>query len=163
LTLKLRSELKKVTIYFYATGDDYGCFSNFSDHPFSLDGKGWPTSEHYFQAQKFAGTPDEDAVRNANSPMIAARLGRSRKRPLRRDWESVKVDVMRRAVLAKFEAHADIREVLLGTGDEAIVEETTNDYYWGCGANGNGKNMLGKILMEVRAVLRERAQSQGST
>ena len=64
---------------------------------------------------------------------------------------------MRRAVLRKFETHADIRAVLLGTGDEELVEATSNDYYWGCGTNGTGQNRLGQILMEVRAILRERA------
>ena len=81
---------------------EYGCFSNFSPHPIRLKGKTWPTSEHYFQAQKFAGTPDEEEVRQAKSPMIAARMGRSRKRPFRKDWESVKDSIMHEAVLAKF-------------------------------------------------------------
>ena len=64
-------------IHFYSTKDDYGCFSNFSPHSVELKGKVWPTSEHYFQAQKFAGHPDEEEVRQAASPMIAARMGRS--------------------------------------------------------------------------------------
>ncbi|HKC73877.1 MAG TPA: NADAR family protein, partial [Chloroflexota bacterium] len=43
-----------MTIYFYSTREKpYGCFSNFSPHGFELDGVWWPTSEHYFQAQKF--------------------------------------------------------------------------------------------------------------
>ena len=145
---------------FYALGDEYGCFSNFSPHPFKLRGKRWPTSEHYFQAHKFAGTQYEEAIRKAKSPMIAARMGRSRKRPLRRDWESIKVRVMREAVLAKFQAHDDIREILLATGSEKIVEDTTRDYYWGCGAKGNGKNKLGLVLMEVRDQLREEMAEQ---
>ena len=41
---------------FYKVNEVYGCFSNFSKHGFELDRKYWPTSEHYFQAQKFAGT-----------------------------------------------------------------------------------------------------------
>ncbi len=151
-----------MTILFYSVGDDYGCFSNFSAHAFELDGKHWPTSEHYFQAQKFAGTPHEEAIRRANSPMLAARMGRSRKRPLRRDWESAKDNVMRRAVLKKFETHEDIQEILLATGDEKIVEDTTRDYYWGCGSKGNGKNKLGLILMEVRQILRQREDDECS-
>jgi N-glycosidase YbiA len=43
---------------------------------------------------------------------------------------------------------------VLGTGDEQIVENAPGDYYWGCGVDGSGKNMLGTILMEVRASLR---------
>lgn len=45
---------KEAVIEFYRTGDEYGCFSNFSAHPIAVGGKVWPTSEHYFQAQKFA-------------------------------------------------------------------------------------------------------------
>jgi hypothetical protein len=40
---------------------------------------------------------NQEEIRNLKSPMVAARMGRSRKRPLRKDWESVKVQVMRRA------------------------------------------------------------------
>ncbi len=86
--------------------------------------------------------------------MIAARLGRSRKVPIRPDWEQVKDEVMLRAVLAKFQAHAELQELLLSTGEEEIVEKTTRDYYWGCGTNSTGKNMLGIILMRVRDELR---------
>ena len=76
-----------MTIYFYRVNEPYGCFSNFSPHGFRLDGKWWPTSEHYFQAQKFAGTPYEEKVRLAKSPMEAANTGRDRRLPLRDDWE----------------------------------------------------------------------------
>ena len=82
-------------IRFYRVEEAYGCFSNFAPYPIKLKGKEWPTSEHYFQAQKFAGTEHEEAIRLAKSPMIAARMGRSRKRPLRPDWEEVKDDIMR--------------------------------------------------------------------
>ncbi len=141
-------------IHFYGTSGEYGGFSNFSPHPIALKGKSWPTSEHYFQSQKFAGTPDEEEVRLAKSPMIAARMGRSRKRPLRKDWESVKDSIMHEAVLTKFTQHADLREILLATGDATIVEHTKNDAYWGDGGDGHGKNRLGEILMQVRDELR---------
>lgn len=86
--------------------------------------------------------------------MIAARLGRSRKVPIRSDWEERKDEFMYRAVLAKFQAHSDLKQLLSSTGQEEIIEKTTRDYYWGCGANGTGKNMLGRILMQVREELR---------
>lgn len=149
-----------MTIYFYGIHDQYGCFSNFSPHGFELDGAYWPTSEHYFQAQKFAGTPHADAIRQVKTPKDAAKMGRDRKRPLRRDWEKVKDDIMRKAVLKKFETHADICETLLATGDQDIVENSPVDYYWGCGADGSGQNMLGKILVEVREILREQTEEE---
>ena len=141
-------------IKFYHVDHEYGCFSNFAPYPISLEGKVWPTSEHYFQAQKFLDEVHREAIRNVKSPMIAARMGRSRKRPLRPDWETVKDEVMRTAVLAKFSQHPEIREILLSTGDAQLVEHTTNDRYWGDGGDGSGKNMLGQILMSVREELR---------
>ena len=146
-----------MTIYFYTTRDEkYGCFSNFSRHGFELDGFWWPTSEHYFQAQKFVESdrPWFDKIREVKTPKEAAKMGRSRKHPLRSDWEQVKDEIMHRAVLCKFQTHADIRELLLGTGDELIVENSPIDYYWGCGADGSGKNKLGEVLIAVREILR---------
>ncbi|MER7765726.1 NADAR family protein [Kitasatospora sp. NPDC096140] len=147
-----------MTIYFYGADEaPYGCFSNFSAHAFELDGHTWPTSEHYFQAQKFTGTRHADLIRRARTPLRAAELGRDPAKPLRRDWERVKDDVMRRAVTAKFRTHADIRAILLATADEEIVEDTTTDHYWGRGRTGTGKNMLGRILMRTRTRLRAEA------
>lgn len=82
-------------------------------------------------------------------------MGRDRSLPLRPDWNQVKDDVMRKAVLQKFRTHADIREILLATGDEVLVENSPIDYYWGCGKDGSSKNRLGQILMEVRETLRD--------
>lgn len=143
------------TINFYSTADEYGEFSNFASFPITLKGKRWPTSEHYFQAQKFADKQHEEAIRKARSPMVAARMGRDRKKKLRRDWESVKVNIMREAVFAKFTQHDELKTLLLATGDAKIVEHTERDDYWGDGGDGSGKNMLGRILMQVREELRK--------
>ena len=97
-------------IRFYRVGDAYGCFSNFSPHPIRVDGREWPTSEHYFQAQKFAGHPDEEELRRTRDVGRVAKLGRQRSRPLRA--------------------------------------------YWADNGDGTGKNMLGILLMELRAELR---------
>lgn len=141
-------------IWFYGTRDVYGAFSNFARYPITLRGKVWPTTEHYFQAQKFAGTAYEGAILHAASPTIAARLGRSRKHPLRADWEAVKDAIMLDALRAKFSQHAELRELLLSTGEVQLVEHTTNDRYWADGGDGSGKNMLGVLLMRLRDELR---------
>jgi ribA/ribD-fused uncharacterized protein len=141
-------------IPFYRVREPYGEFSNFSPHPIKIKGRTWPTSEHYFQAQKFADNEYEEEIRRAKSPMIAARLGRSRKQPLREDWESAKETIMREALRAKFIQHPALRSLLLSTGDKSIVEHTQNDDYWGDGGDGNGQNRLGILLMELRDQLR---------
>lgn len=142
-------------IKFYRTKDAYGEFSNFAAFPIKLKDKVWPTSEHYFQAQKFPNTPYAEQIRKDASPMIAASLGRSRKVKLRPDWEKVKDSVMYDAVWAKFTQHEELRALLLSTGEAKLIEHTTNDSYWGDGGDGSGKNMLGQILMKVREKLRE--------
>lgn len=145
-----------MTIYFYIEREKpYGCFSNFSAHGFMLDDLYWTTSEHYFQAQKFVGTLYLEEVRKAKTPKEAANIGRNRALPLRSDWEQIKDDVMQKAVLQKFKTHANIRDILLATGDETLVENSPVDYYWGCGKDGSGKNQLGQILMKVREILRD--------
>ena len=95
----------------------------------------------------------EETVRQAKSPMIAARLGRSRAHPLRTDWETVKDEIMREALRAKFTQHPRLFSLLLATGDANLVEHTNNDSYWGDGGDGTGRNRLGELLMELRGQL----------
>ncbi|BAY08558.1 NADAR family protein [Calothrix sp. NIES-2098] len=147
-----------MTIYFYKVWQPYGCFSNFSLHGIQIQGTYWPTVEHYYQAQKFVGTIDAaiiPAIHNAQTPEDAAALGRCSTRQIRADWELVKTQVMREAVLKKFLTHADIQDILLSTGNEILVENSPKDYFWGCGANKTGQNHLGKVLMSVREEIRK--------
>jgi ribA/ribD-fused uncharacterized protein len=141
-------------ISFYVPSDQYGFLCNFSPYGFVLDECYWPTVEHFFQAQKFAGSEYAERIRISRTPKEAKNLGQTRKRALRADWESVKVELMRKAVTAKFSTHAELRKALIETGDEELVENAPSDYFWGCGAMGGGENMLGKILMETRLALR---------
>ncbi|MBI1242901.1 NADAR family protein [Umezakia ovalisporum] len=147
-----------MTIYFYKVWQPYGCFSNFSRHSIQIQGTYWSTVEHYYQAQKFVGSVDAviiPAIYAAETPEEAAALGRCSTRQVRPDWEIVKTQVMREAVLKKFLTHLDIQQVLLSTENETLVENSPNDYFWGCGADKNGENHLGKILMGVRAEIRQ--------
>ncbi len=139
-----------VEIKFYKINEPYGCLSNFAKYPISIDDKIWPTIEHYFQAQKFIGTEYEEEIRNAESAMAAAQMGRNRNRPLRKDWEQVKDEIMVKAVNAKIDQYLEVKEILLSTGNCFLIEHTTNDSYWADGGDGSGKNMLGVILMELR-------------
>lgn len=142
-------------ITFYKPGDAYGEFSNFSRHPIEMDGKTWPSVEHYFQAQKFKGSEHEEEIRQLPSPMEAKISGTNHSKPLRQDWEAVKEKVMRNAIYAKFTQHSELRKLLLSTGDSLLVEASKSDSFWGAGPTGNGRNTLGLILMEVRQLLSE--------
>jgi ribA/ribD-fused uncharacterized protein len=143
------------TIKFYSVNNDYGEFSNFSLYPVKIKGKLYPTSEHYFQAMKFDSLKDQKEIRTTKSPMLAAQKGRDRKRKLKRNWESIKDNVMREAVFNKFSQHDILKVLLINTGTAKIIEHTENDSYWGDGGDGKGKNKLGQILMEVREKLKE--------
>lgn len=92
------------TINFYRTKDTYGDFSNFASFPIEIEGVRWPTSEHYFQGQKFVGLPFVEAIRNEISPMKAVQMARQQP-GLRVDWDVVKEDVTRTALFAKFTQH----------------------------------------------------------
>ncbi len=141
-------------INFYSTRDAYGELSNFAPYRIHLKQRSWPSSEHYFQAQKFPDHADEEEIRLAANAREAAQMGRERHRPLRPDWEEVKETVMLEALRAKFTQHRSLQELLLGTGDVRLVEHTRNDAYWGDGGDGTGRNRLGVLLMQVRAELR---------
>jgi N-glycosidase YbiA len=148
---------QQMPLFFYKVSEPYGCFSNFSPHPVDLDGYTWPTSEHFYQAQKYQGTHHQALcakIRQAPTPEAAAAIGRGAIAPLRADWDQVKSQVMYQVVKEKFSVHADIRDILLSTGELLIVENSPTDSYWGCGPDQNGHNQLGKILMQVRQELR---------
>ena len=141
-------------IKFYKVHDDYGFMSNFAPYPFSDGNKIWPTSEHYFQAQKFLVPEIQEKIRQIAPPMDAALEGRNRQNPLRSDWEEVKDEVMHQALRMKFSQNPEIARELLATGDASIIEHTRNDAYWADGGDGSGKNKLGLLLMQVREELK---------
>lgn len=153
---QLIAKIMKTKIFFYRANEvPYGVLGNFdTKHPITMNGVKWPSTEHYFQAQKFVGTGHVEAVRQADKPRDAAAMGRDRSRPLRKDWETVKDDIMREAVRAKFTQYPELRYILIETGDAELIEHTSNDSYWADGGDGTGKNMLGKILMDIREELR---------
>ncbi len=143
------------TINFYNRYDDYYEFTNFYPHPVFIDGYIWPTTEHYFQAQKFVGTPYCDHIRKLPFPREAFSVSRDpfASRWIRGDWISVKDNVMLKALRVKFEDLV-LKKLLLSTGNKRLVEHTTNDSYWGDGGDGRGLNRLGELLMKVRNEIR---------
>lgn len=144
--------MSKKTLNFYTTKGELGFCSNFYRAKILLDGKEWPTTEHYYQAQKMLNPEHQEWIRNSSSPKVAAHLGRTL--PCREDWDQIKFDIMKKAVRAKFEQHPDLKEKLKATIPHILVEHTAGtrrpDSVWGDGVAGEGQNWLGKILMEIR-------------
>ena len=141
-------------VRFYDRNGPYYEFTNFYiGKPIIIDGLEWKTTEHYFQAQKFAGTPYVELIRALSRPREAFDF--SRKPAVsewrRKDWHQVKQSVMYKALLAKFSQSQLLREMLASTGDRELVERSPYDQYWGDGGDGSGENHLGKLLMKVRS------------
>ena len=126
-------------IKFYKVHDEYGFMSNFAPYPFSDGSRIWPTSEHYFQAQKFLVPEIQEKIRQIASPMDAALEGRNRQNPLRSDWEEIKDGVMLQALRMKFSQNPEIAKELLATIDAIIIEHTQNDAYWADGEMALGR------------------------
>ena len=134
--------------------NEHAFLSNFYPAPVQIGAFEYPTTEHYFQAMKAVDAIGRERIRLADNPGLAKSLGRTC--ALRPDWEIVKVDVMLRGVRSKFGQHPDLADKLIATGDALLVEGNTwDDRIWGV-VDGEGENMLGLILMLVRAELRLR-------
>ncbi len=136
--------------------------SSYSRFGFELDDAEWPSVEHYFQGMQFEAGEVREAVRAAETPDKAVKLAKSNKRKIRKDWKDVQQVMMTRAVYTKCRTHPEVAEVLLKTGAVKILESSMFDYYWGCGRDGRGHNIYGKLLMSVRdKLLQERADAAG--
>jgi ribA/ribD-fused uncharacterized protein len=144
---------KSDEIKFFHPQGAYGYLSNFSEHSVELDGICWLTAEHAYQAKKFhTGSDWRERIRTAPTADLAKRLTRDPGAPVRTDWETRKVDVMRRVIEAKFVQHADLAGRLVATGQRVLVEHS-RDGFWGDGEDGSGSNQLGELLMALREKL----------
>ncbi len=143
----------KSRVNFYSRSKPYGEFSNFANFPISIEGKIWPTSEHYYQAKKFLDSETEEKVRLTLPPEDAARLGRTLE--CRKDWNYVKIGYMWIALKAKYTQHSRLKKLLLSTNIQTIHEHTKNDAFWGDGGNDKGKNVLGRMLMKLRDYIKK--------
>ena len=114
-------------------------------------GRIWSSVEAWFQAMKCAYTPNQDDFIYL-SAVEARKLGRRVR--LRSDWHEVRLSIMKEIVHAKFTQNEDLRERLLDTGDNELIEGNTwGDSFWGV-CRGKGQNHLGNILMAIREKLR---------
>lgn len=155
----------------------------FTNHIMILQEYSWTCVEQYFQAQKFyiPSSPRHmeyyKIIQAADSPMKAHCLGRQEKNnpnfnlsakdkrnvnemieqykdlQIRNDWRTMKNEIMKRALIAKFQQNPDLLEILLHTDDDEIIAYLPSNYYWGVGKTKKGENHLGKLLMQVRKLL----------
>ena len=117
-----------------------------------------PSSEAAFQAQK---TLDPEHRKAFTSLTASEAKRKGKKLNLRPDWEGIKYDIMYEVCKAKFTQHPDLAQKLLDTGNEMLVEGNNwGDKIWGQ-VKGEGKKLLGQILMRIRDELRNCAEQSG--
>lgn len=153
------ARLPRVTEYaIYGFFGEYRFLSNFAPAPLVLpeDGILYPTSEHAYMAQKTVSLPLRRELAALSTPQDAREAGLQLS--LRLDWAVQRLHAMLAALRAKFGQNPELAERLLATGQH-YLEETNNwdDRFWGV-VDGEGLNMLGKMLMQVRNDLRESAR-----
>jgi N-glycosidase YbiA len=139
---KIKDKYGQVKFYEGEEGFDGYMFSNFSMHPVKAFGVVFKTSEHLFQALKFKDENNEiyDQIVKSDTPGEAKNLAALYKHERRKDWSEVKDDVMLWAIQLKVDQNEDVRKALSETGEKYLVENSKDDYYWGCGKDGTGRN-----------------------
>lgn len=164
--------MQKIVFEYHGFGD-YKNFANYTGgFPIVIDNVTYKTVNHYFQAQKFNTGEKQnqeimEMIINAKDGLAASKIGKNRNYKIRGDWEKVKIEVMTKAVLAKFQQHEELKKELLETKDFPIIADNQSDGFWGngedvskmklVGANTEykGLNHLGKILEFVREELKK--------
>ncbi len=143
--------------FYRASEKPYGAFSNLYKREIVFEDEIFATSEHAYQAGKARKPAVKDWLMSAPSPSLLAMAAHGLYYwDVAPGWSKTKYDRMRSILRAKFTQHDDLRELLLSTGNARLVESATVDNpvnrLWG-EVNGEGKNMLGVMLMELRSEL----------
>ncbi|MCH0542543.1 NADAR family protein [Streptomyces sp. MUM 203J] len=152
-----------------------GCLSQWWPSPFTVDGVGYGTAEHWMMAEKARLFSDPEAERRAleaPNPALAKKAGRLVRGFDEEVWRRERFGIVVSGSVHKFGRHEDLRDYLLSTGDRVLVEASPMDRVWGIGLTADdprasdpsrwrGLNLLGFALMEARERLRGEGRSAG--
>lgn len=159
--VQLRTYNRRDSAVFLKTTEKWGGLSNMAGG-FSL----WvnrvpiPTSEHLYQACRFPHLPDvQKVIIEQASPMTAKMKSKPFRSQSRPDWDDVRVRIMRWCLRVKLAQNwQKFANLLIETGERPIVEESRKDDFWGAKPKDDGTlvgcNVLGRLLMELRAELK---------
>lgn len=130
---------------------DYRWLSNFAECEVFMEGVLYPSVENAYQAAKTLNIAKRLAFENCSAAQ-AKRLAQTL--DIRKDWSSVKKSIMYNLVNQKFHKEPYM-SALLSTKQVEIQEGNTwGDTFWGVDLrSGRGQNILGKIIMTIRAEL----------
>ena len=156
-------------IGFFRERETYGCFSNWYAAEFYYAGKHFAHAEQFMMYHKvlmFGKHDLAEQIMRSTDPGICKNIARQ---PFpefdSKLWSRTRKAIVKRGIRAKFRQNPDILAMLLGTGNALIAECSANDTTWGIGfgidderwhdvSTWRGKNLLGRILMEVREEFR---------
>lgn len=144
-----------MTIRFGRKSGVYYQFSNFYGSKLIFQGIEYRNSEAAFQAMK---SLNEDVRKEFSCLTGGQAKKKGRQVLLRPDWERVKFDIMCDILYDKFTQNSELKNLLLSTNYDLLIEDTTawHDNNWGCCScykckSKVSKNMLGMALMKVRS------------
>ena len=147
----LRLALNNDIIYFYSADTVNGFMSNFYPREFIDDKKNtWKSSEHYYQAHKFIDINLFHIIKSRPTPKLCHKTAWSYKNLVRKDWPEIKDSIMWKAINYKFDQNLNLKQKLIDTYPKTLVAHALKDFHYGCGIDGSGKNILGKMLTELR-------------
>ncbi len=135
-------------IFFYE--HEFYVFSNYSSFMLEWKGELYPTSEHAYHSEKFEDAEMKEQIRNTRSAHDSQKLANANKDKQIKNWDKIKLGVMKDVLRAKVEQHPYVKKKLLESGDKELIEDSWRDDFWGWGPNKDGENHLGKLWMEVR-------------
>jgi type I restriction enzyme S subunit len=161
-----RTYVRDEAVVFKKTNEKFGGLSNMArGFPLRVGAVHIPTTEALYQACRFPERPDiQRLIIAENSPMTAKMKAKRFLKDTREDWDHIRVQVMRWCLRVKLLQHwGKFGSILLTTGSREIVEESRRDDFWGAkltlDATLVGRNVLGRILMELREQLKEAPHS----
>ena len=129
---------------------EYFFLSNFFPVEMCVGGIIYPTLEHAYVAAKTNNEEQKRFIQTIETPGLAKKYGRSEDIELVPFWNDIKITVMKVLIAEKFKDGELLNKLLATEGQELIEGNQHHDTFWGECPLGNGKNMLGKILMEHR-------------
>jgi ribA/ribD-fused uncharacterized protein len=142
-------------IRFYRAIGPWGFLSNLFPCEIVFEGRAFRSPEDAYQYSKPRDAAVAQWLVSSPSPRLTALAAHALFwYDVSPEWNAVKVARMRAVLCAKFAQYPALAERLIATGDAVLVENSKTDAFWGVGKNGNGKNRLGELLMEIREELK---------
>jgi ribA/ribD-fused uncharacterized protein len=140
---------------FFRAAGEYGFLSNLFLYRVELEGREFAAAEYAYQYGKPKDPEVAEWLANAPKPHLCAIAAHGLLYyDMNPNWQEIKVDRMRAVLGAKFSPGSGLAAKLLATGEVKLIEESKTDAFWGIGAKGKGRNMLGVLLMQLRDELR---------